>query len=58
MLITHTNTTRAIITTLYGCCNDKIAEAMHYMDCSVTLAIEPVESDQRFVFIRTNSTRP
>ena len=47
------NTTRAIITVLYEWCNDKITEVWHSMDCSVTLAIELVESAQRFVVIRT-----
>jgi len=53
MLITHKYTTRAIITALYGWCNDKIAEAVHSMDCYVTLAIESVEYDQRFVVTHT-----
>ena len=49
MLITHKYTTRAIITVLCEWCNEKITEGWHSMDCSVTLAIEPVESDKRFV---------
>jgi len=53
MLIPHKNTTRAIITVLYEWCNDTITKAWHSIDCSVTPAIEPVESDQRFVVIRT-----
>ena len=53
MLITRKNTTLATITVLHGWHNDKIAKAMHSMDCSVTLAIKPVESDQRFVVTRT-----
>ena len=53
MLITHKNTTRAFITVLYEWCNDKITEAWHSMESSVTLATEPVESDQRFVVKRT-----
>ena len=31
---------------------DKIAEAVHIMECSVTLTIEQIESDQNYVAIR------
>ena len=58
MLIKHNDTTRAIITVIYEWCNDKINEAWHSRDCSVTLAIESVESDQRFVVTRTTTGCP
>ena len=53
MLMTRKKTKSAIIMALYGWLIEKSAEAMHSMDCSVTLAIEPVEFDQRLAVTRT-----
>ena len=51
MLITRESAPCEVITAFQGRCIDKIAEAVHLMECSITITIEQIESDQRYVAI-------
>jgi len=52
MLITREGALNAVITAFQWRRIDKIAEAVHLMECSITLTIKQIESDQRYVAIR------
>jgi len=51
--ITRETVPCAVITAFHWRRDDKIAEAVHLMEGSITLTIKQIESGQRYVTIRT-----
>ena len=52
-IITRVSAPCAVITAFHERRIDKIAEAVHIMERSITLTIKQIESDHRYVAIRT-----